>query len=145
MPLKLYNTMSRKLEVFTPITEGKAGLYTCGPTVYNYAHIGNFRAYMFEDVLRRVLAFCGFEVKQVMNLTDVDDKTIRDSQAAGLPLHDFTQTYKDAFFEDLATLRIEPAEVYPAATDHIPQMIGMIQQLVDKGFAYIGDDRCVYF
>ena len=117
-PFQLFNTLSGNKERLEALDPTHLKIYACGPTVYNYAHIGNFRAYMFEDVLRRVLAFCGFEVKQVMNLTDVDDKTIRDSQAAGLPLHDFTQTYKDAFFEDLATLRIEPAEVYPAAKNY---------------------------
>ncbi len=145
MGLKLFNTMTRRLEEFTPLIAGKAGLYTCGPTVYNYAHIGNFRAYVFEDILRRTLTFCGYAVTQIMNLTDVDDKTIRDSQAAGMELNDFTKKYKDAFFEDLAALRIEPAEVYPAATDHIPQMILLIQQLIDKGYGYLGEDGCVYF
>ena len=96
--------MSRQLDEFNPIKEGEAHMYTCGPTVYNYAHIGNFRAYIFEDILRRTLKYCGYKVTQVMNLTDVDDKTIRDSQAAGMSLDDFTQTYKDAFFEDLDTL-----------------------------------------
>lgn len=145
MPLKLYNTMSRKLELFEPIEQGKAGLYTCGPTVYNFAHIGNFRAYIFEDILRRTLTFCGYQVTQIMNLTDVDDKTIRDSQKAGMKLNDFTQQYKDAFFEDLDTLRIERAEEFPAATDHIEQMIQLVQSLIDKGYAYQGDDGCVYF
>ncbi len=145
MPLRFYNTMSRRLEPFTPITPGRVGMYTCGPTVYNYAHIGNFRAYVFEDLLRRTLKYCGYNVTQVMNLTDVDDKTIRDSQAAGLSLEAFTEQYKTAFFDDLNTLRIEPAEHYPSATDHVPQMIQLVQKLVDKGFGYIGDDGSVYF
>ena len=145
MALKFYNTLSRSLEEFKPLKQNKAKLYTCGPTVYNYAHIGNFRAYMFEDLLRRTLKYCGYQVIQVMNLTDVDDKTIRDSQANGMGLNDFTQKYKDAFFEDLKVLNIEPAEVYPAATDHIKEMIELVQTLVDKGFAYQADDNCVYF
>ncbi|NOY75214.1 MAG: cysteine--tRNA ligase, partial [Kiritimatiellaeota bacterium] len=99
--------MSRNKENFHPIKEGKVGMYTCGPTVYNFAHIGNFRAYMFEDLLRRVLKYAGYEVTQIMNLTDVDDKTIRDSRAAGIPLDEFTQKYKKAFFEDMETLAIE--------------------------------------
>ena len=107
--IRFFNTLGRRMTEFTPIREGYAGMYTCGPTVYNYAHIGNFRAYLFEDLLRRTLEYHGIKVTQVMNLTDVDDKTIRDSRAAGLPLQTFTRKYKDAFFEDLRTLRVEPA------------------------------------
>ena len=143
--LTLHNTMSRRDEEFVPVAPGEARLYTCGPTVYNFAHIGNFRAYMFEDVLHRVLAYFGYRVTQVMNLTDVDDKTIRDSRAAGLALNDFTEKYKDAFFADLETLNITPAYCYPAATDHIPEMIALIQTLMDKGVAYQADDKSVYF
>jgi cysteinyl-tRNA synthetase len=120
-------------------------MYTCGPTVYNYAHIGNFRAYMFEDLLRRYIKFSGFEVTQVQNLTDVDDKTIRASIEQGLPLKEYTQTYVDSFFEDLAKLNIEPAEHYPAATDYIPEMISIIETLFDKGYAYQSDDGSVYY
>ena len=145
MSLKFYNTFTRSLEEFKSIKPGKAKLYTCGPTVYNYAHIGNFRAYMFEDLLRRTLKYCGYQVNQVMNLTDVDDKTIRDSQVNNLPLDEFTAKYKASFFEDLKVLNIEPAEVYPAATDHIDEMIDLVQTLIDKGFAYQADDNCVYF
>ncbi len=145
MALKFYNTLSRSLEEFKPLKQNKAKLYTCGPTVYNYAHIGNFRAYMFEDLLRRTLKYCGYDVIQVMNLTDVDDKTIRDSQVNNMALNDFTEKYKEAFFEDLKILNIESAEVYPAATDHIKEMIDLVQQLVDKGFAYQAEDNCVYF
>jgi cysteinyl-tRNA synthetase len=143
--LQFYNSMSRSKEIFTPMEPGKAKMYTCGPTVYNFAHIGNFRAYMFEDLLRRTLEYAGYEVTQVMNLTDVDDKTIRDSIAEGLSLNDFTQKYKDAFFADIETLRIEKAEYYPAATDHIPEMIAIIEILLEKGYAYKGDDGSVYF
>lgn len=141
----LYNSLSRSKEEFVPIRKLAAGLYTCGPTVYNYAHIGNFRAYMFEDLLRRSLKYNGYKVNQVMNLTDVDDKTIRDSKAAGIPLRDYTQTYKEAFFDDLKTLRIEKAEHYPAATDHIGPMIGLIKKLIDKGYAYQGEDGSIYY
>ena len=141
----LHNTLTRSLVEFQPLVPGTARLYTCGPTVYNFAHIGNFRAYVFEDLLRRWLAFKGFKVTQVMNLTDVDDKTIRDSRAAGLPLRDFTARYKQAFFDDIKTLGIQPAERYPAATDHIPEMIDLIQRLFDKGIAYQAPDQSVYF
>jgi cysteinyl-tRNA synthetase len=120
-------------------------MYTCGPTVYNFAHIGNFRAYTFEDVLRRAIRFCGMGVKQVMNLTDVDDKTIRNANANSVALTDYTRTYKDAFFADLKALNIEPAEVYPAATDHIPEMIALVEKLMEKGVAYKSDDGSVYF
>ena len=142
---QLHSTLSRSLEEFEPLVPGTARMYTCGPTVYNFAHIGNFRAYVFEDLLRRWLAFKGFKVTQVMNLTDVDDKTIRDSRAAGLPLRDFTARYKQAFFDDIKTLGIQPAEHYPAATDHIPEMIDLIQRLFDKGIAYQAPDKSVYF
>jgi len=113
--------------------------------VYDYAHIGNFRAYMFEDVLRRHLKFRGYTVHQVMNLTDVDDKTIRGAHEAGVPLATFTQTYKDAFFEDLDALKIERAEAYPAATDHIPEMIALVERLVAAKHAYVSDDGSVYY
>jgi cysteinyl-tRNA synthetase len=142
--LQFYNTLTRQKEKFLPIQPGKVGMYTCGPTVYNYAHIGNFRAYVFEDLLRRYLKYCGYEVTQVMNLTDVEDKIIRDSQQAGCSLHDFTATYKAAFFEDLRTLNIEAAEVYPAATDHIPEMVDLIQRLLERGYAYAADGSIYY-
>ena len=143
--LTFYNSLSHWPEEFKPIEEGKVGLYTCGPTVYNFAHIGNFRCYMFEDLLKRTLLYFGYNVKHVMNLTDVDDKTIRGSQAAKMPLTEFTQQYKDAFFKDIATLRIIPADIYPAATDHIPEMIALIQKLFDLGIAYQAEDKSVYF
>ena len=145
MSLEFYNTLEHRQMPFKSITPGKVGMYTCGPTVYNFAHIGNFRAYMFEDILRRTLEYFGYEVRQVMNLTDVDDKTIRDSRACGMKLQDFTRQYKDAFFEDIKFLNIEPAAVYPAATEHIQEMIALIQKLFDRGFAYQAEDKSVYF
>ena len=145
MSFKIYNTMSRRLEELVPLEDNHIRLYTCGPTVYNYAHIGNYRAYMFEDLLRRWIQFKGFKITQVQNLTDVDDKTIRGSREAGLPLREYTQTYKNAFFEDLKTLNIQPAEHYPAATDCIPEMIALIEALFEKGLAYKSDDGSVYF
>ena len=120
-------------------------MYTCGPTVYNHAHIGNFRAYLFEDLLQRHLEARGFQVLRVMNLTDVDDKTIRGARAAGKPLSAFTDFYKSAFFEDLRVLRIKFARHFPAATDHVGRMIAMIAELERKGIAYQAEDRSVYF
>jgi cysteinyl-tRNA synthetase len=143
--LRFYNTLTRSQDPFVPIEPGKVRMYTCGPTVYNYAHIGNFRAYVFEDLLRRTLKYAGYEVFHVMNLTDVDDKTIRSSMEQGLPLKAYTKTYIDAFFEDLTALNIERAEAYPAATDYIPEMIALIQTLIDKGVAYPSEDGSVYF
>ncbi len=147
MPLRLFNTYSRELEVFEPLAPPLVKLYTCGPTVYNFAHIGNFRAYIFEDLLQRHLESRGFKVERVMNLTDVDDKTIRGSRDANLPLAEFTQRYKDAFFEDLKTLRIKPPSAFPAATEprYIARMIEMIATLLDAGVAYQAEDKSVYF
>lgn len=143
--MKFFNTMSRELEEFVPLTQGEARMYTCGPTVYDVAHIGNFRAYVFEDILRRHLKWSGYAVTQVMNLTDVDDKTIRGAKNAGRSLNAFTATYKESFFEDLGTLSIERAEVYPAATDHVEEMKDLIQRLMDKGYAYHSEDGSVYY
>ena len=145
MQLSFYNTATKRLEPFQPVAPGEARLYTCGPTVYNFAHIGNFRAYVFEDILVRVLAYAGYKVNQVMNLTDVDDKTIKGCRAAGVPLKDYTKPYIDAFFEDIRTLNITPAAKYPAATDHIPEMQALIAKLFENGFAYKSDDGSVYF
>ncbi len=142
--LRFYNTITRQKEDFHPIEPEKVNMYTCGPTVYNYPHIGNYRAYIFEDLLRRYLKYRGYQVTQVMNLTDVEDKIIRDSQKSGLALDDFTQQYKTAFFEDLKTLNIEAAEVYPEATTHIPEMVDMIQALLDRGYAYEVDGSIYY-
>jgi len=145
MGLFFFNTMGRKLSEFTPLVPGQVRMYTCGPTVYHFAHIGNFRAYVFEDILRRTLKYYGYQVTQVMNLTDVDDKTIRGARQAGCSLDSYTAQYKKAFFEDLASLRIEPAEHYPAATDHIPEMISLIKILLDKGYAYRAEDASIYY
>ncbi|MCK5629676.1 MAG: cysteine--tRNA ligase [Nanoarchaeota archaeon] len=145
MALRLFNTLTRKKEDFTPIDEGKVKMYNCGPTVYNYPHIGNYRAYLFADLIKRYLRYKGFEVKQVMNLTDVDDKTIRDSQKQGKSLKEFTDFYIEAFFADLDILGIDKAEIYPKATDHINEMLELIKILLDKGYAYKGDDNSIYF
>ena len=147
MALRLFNTYSREIEPFAPLAPPLVKMYTCGPTVYNYAHIGNFRAYVFEDLLQRHLEARGFQVHRVMNLTDVDDKTIRNSREAGQPLADFTRVFKEAFFEDLRTLRIQPAAEFPAATEprYLAKMIEMIRQLEEQGIAYQAEDRSVYF
>jgi cysteinyl-tRNA synthetase len=149
MALQFHNTLTRTVEPFVPLDPEKriVKVYTCGPTVYNHAHIGNFRAYLFEDLLQRHLEYRGFAVERVMNLTDVDDKTIRGAREKGVPLADFTAPFKAAFFEDLAALRIKPPGAFPSATDpeHIARMIAMIGTLVDGGHAYQAEDRSVYF
>ncbi len=117
---------------------GKAKMYTCGPTVYDYAHIGNFRAFLFEDLLKRWLVYRGYNVTHIMNLTDIDDKTIKGSQKQGIPLRQFTDFYVKAFFEDIKALNIEPADVYPKATDHVREMVTIIQTLMAKGYRIQG-------
>ncbi len=136
MAIRFYNTLTRALDTFEPIVSGQVRMYTCGPTVYNFAHIGNFRTYAFEDLLRRHLKYRGYAVTQVMNLTDVDDKTIRACRETGVPIKERAKPYIEAFFADLDTLRIERAEHYPAATDHIPEMVAIIKQLREKGHTY---------
>jgi cysteinyl-tRNA synthetase len=145
MPLRLYNTMSRSLEEFTPLAPPRVTLYTCGPTVWNYAHIGNFRTFVFEDVLRRYLEYLGHDVLHVMNLTDVDDRTINAANAAGVPLTVHTAPYAEAFFQDRDYLRILPAHHYPRATGFVPQQIALVERLLAKGVAYQGEDGSVYF
>jgi cysteinyl-tRNA synthetase len=149
MAIRLFNTYSRSLEEFRPLDPaGRAvKMYTCGPTVYSHAHIGNFRAYLFEDLLQRHLESRGFEVRRVMNITDVDDKTIRGSREAGVPLAEFTAGFKKAFFEDLDSLRIKRADSFPEATEprEIKKMIEMIGTLMERGLAYQAEDRSIYF
>ncbi len=145
MVLKLHNTKTREVEEFVPQKAGHASLYTCGPTVYNYPHIGNYRAYIFADTLKRVLSYNGFVVDHIMNLTDIDDKTIRDSQKAGKSLKEFTEYYSDAFFKDRDVLNIIPAREYTKATDFVDEMVAMIETLIEKGFAYKSEDGSVYF
>src|SRR5689334_8702611 len=147
MALRFFNTYSRALEEFAPRDPPKVSIYTCGPTVYSRAHIGNFRAYIFEDLLQRHLEARQFKVHRVMNITDVDDKTIRGAREAKIPLQKFTQQFKDAFFQDSETLRIKPANEYPAATDqrYVDKMVAMIGELISKGLAYQADDKSVYY
>ncbi len=144
-PLYLFNTLSHKKELFTPSSKGAVKLYTCGPTVYNYAHIGNLRTYVFEDLFKRLLTYLGYSVKHIMNITDVDDKTIKGAIEKSLSLDQYTHIYTEAFFEDLKSLNILPADHYPKATDHIPEMITMIQDLLEKNIAYPGADGSIYF
>ena len=130
MSTQFYNSLTKKKETFKPIEAGKVKLYTCGPTVYDMAHIGNFRAFMFEDLLKRYLLLKGFEINHIMNITDVDDKTIKRSFDKNIPITELTKKYTDRFFEDLKVLKILPANIYPKATDHIPAMVRMIENLV---------------
>jgi cysteinyl-tRNA synthetase len=149
MSLRLFNTWSRELEEFHPLDSAgrEVKMYTCGPTVYSHAHIGNFRAYIFEDLLQRHLELRGFKVHRVMNITDVDDKTIQGSRSAGVPLEAFTSPFKQAFFEDLDALRIKRADSFPEATDpgQIAAMIEMIKTLIARDLAYQAEDKSVYF
>ncbi|MBP6879753.1 MAG: cysteine--tRNA ligase [Candidatus Pacebacteria bacterium] len=147
MVLKFYNTIKREVEDFSPIDkEGKkVNLYTCGPTVYNFPHIGNYRAYIFTDTLKRTLLGAGYDVNHVMNLTDVDDKTIRNSIAEGKSLKEFTEYYTEAFFEDINKLEIIPAIKYPKATDYVEEMIKIIAGLLENGYAYQSAEGSIYF
>ncbi len=145
MTLIIKNSLSDKKEVFKPINGNKVGMYTCGPTVYNYAHIGNYRAYIFSDILRRYLKYSGYEVKHVMNITDVDDKTIRESQKENKSLKEFTEFYTEALFKDRDSLNIIPADIYTKATEYIEKMVKIIETLLEKGYAYKTPDGSVYF
>jgi len=143
--LQLYNSMTRAVEELKPLAPPRVSLYVCGPTIYNYGHIGNFRTYVTVDLLRRTLKHFGYQVDHVMQFTDVDDKTIRGSREKNLPLTEFTSIYRQAFLEDAKTLNIEIPERTPNATDFIPEMIALIQKLVDRKSAYLSDDGSVYF
>ena len=145
MELQFYNSYSRKKELFQPITEDEVGLYTCGPTVYDFSHIGNFRTFMFEDLLKRWLLHLGYNVKHIMNITDLDDKTIAKARNEKVELRVVTNRYADHFMEDLKWLKILPADKYPRATDSIKKMIDIIQVLLDKGFAYRESNGSIYF
>ena len=145
MALKLYNSLGRKLQAFEPIKKGEVRMYTCGPTVWNYAHVGNLRAFLFYDLLRRYLRFKGYGVTQVMNITDVEDRIIRGVRQFGKPRAELTAFYEKALMKDLATLRIERVEHYPHPTEHISEMVDLVKTLMTKGFAYRADDGSVYF
>jgi len=145
MALKFYNTLTREKEIFTPIKYPNVGFYSCGPTVYNYPHIGNYRAYIFADILKRVLLYEEYKVKHIMNLTDIDDKTIRESQREEKTLKEFTEFYTKEFFKDIKTLNILEPTKFTKATDYINEMVKIINKLLDKGLAYKSNDGSVYF
>ena len=144
MTLVVRNSLTRKIEEFKPLVEGKVTMYTCGPTVYGVPHIGNYRTFFMADMIRRYLEFKGYDVIHVINITDIDDKTIRDSAEEGLPIKEFTEKYTDVFFEGIDWLNLKRAHVYPRATENIQEMIDWIKILVDKKYAYDADDG-VYF
>ncbi|TRZ92577.1 MAG: cysteine--tRNA ligase [Methanosarcinales archaeon] len=142
--LKIYNTMSRQKEEFTPLGN-VVGIYTCGPSVYQYAHIGNFRTFVFEDVLVRYLRFKGFGVKRVMNLTDIEDKAIATARKDGKTLKELTEYYSRIFFEDMEKLNLLPADVFPRATEHVPEILEIIKKMMVNGYAYRGKDGSIYY
>ena len=145
MGLSLYNTLTRKVEPFEPLDPPRVTFYACGPTVWNYAHIGNFRTFLFADVLRRYLEYAGYEVFHVMNLTDVDDRTITAASNAGKSVKAHTEPFVQAFFEDRDYLRIKPADAYPRATEYIGPMVELVSTLLDRDLAYRSDDGSVYY
>jgi cysteinyl-tRNA synthetase len=147
MGLRLFNTLSRSVQAFAPLDPAgkKVGLYCCGPTVYDYAHIGNWRTFIFGDLVRRYLEFKGFQVTHVMNITDVEDKIIQRASAKGAALRDYTSGYEQAFFRDLQTLNCRPPHLTPRATEHIPDIVALIARLMERGLAYQAADGSVYF
>ena len=142
--IQLHNTLSGKIEKFVPQTDGEVRMYTCGPTVYDYAHIGNYRTFVFQDILRRFLILRGFKLNHVMNLTDVDDRIIANAAKAGVSIRDYTAKFVQAFFDDCATLSIESPEHWIRATDHIDDMVKLIQRLQERTFTYAGDGSIYY-
>ena len=140
----LQNTLAGRKEPFVPLTPGVVRMYTCGPTVYDFAHIGNFRTFVFQDILRRFLRMKGYRVEQVMNLTDVDDRIIQNAAAAGVGIREYTEKYIQAFLEDCRALSLEPPEHLVRATDHIADMVGLIERLAEKTFTYTGDGSIYY-
>ena len=142
---RLYNTMSRSIDPLAPADGTTVRMYTCGPTVYNPAHVGNFRTFLFEDLLRRTIRLRGWKVQQIMNLTDVDDKIIKRAAEQGLTIAEVTEPVIATFHDDRRYLRIEDAETYPRATEHIPEMISLVDSLMEKGIAYKAEDGSVYY
>ena len=145
MSLRIYNTITKKIEKFNPIEEKKVSIYTCGPTVYDYAHIGNFRTFLFEDLLKRWLMHLGYNVKHIMNITDIDDKTIEKANRLGVSLETITDRYTEVFLNDLKWLKLIPASLFPRATKYIDEIISLIQQLIKKKIAYVETSGSVYF
>jgi cysteinyl-tRNA synthetase len=144
MALRFYNTLTQQVEEFQPLHENQVRMYTCGPTVYNYVHIGNLRTFTFQDILRRWLQARGYTMNHVMNITDVEDKIIRNSMAQGKSLEEYTSVYTQAFLDDTATLRLQRPERYAKATEHIPEMVSAIEALRDKGFTYESEGSTYY-
>src|SRR5260370_35195611 len=144
MPLRLFNTLSGKIEEFRPLEDNEVRMYACGPTVYDYGHIGNFRTFIAVDILRRFLRQSGYKVRNVMHITDVDDKIIRNSAQAGVPVQQYTKKYEQAFLEDAAFLNIEQPELV-RATEHIPEMAEFIERLGQKDPGHRSDDGSYYF
>src|ERR1035437_8032547 len=142
--IQFHNTLTGRTEPFVPLVQGEVHAYTCGPTVYDFAHIGNFRTFVFQDVLRRYLKSMGFRVNQVMNLTDVDDRIIQKAAAAGVSLREYTDKYIQAYLDDRRALNLEPPEYLARATEHIGDMVKLIQRLTEKGFTYTSDGS-IYF
>ncbi len=143
--LRFFNTLTGRLEEFRPLVEGEVRFYVCGPTVYNYAHIGNFRTMgVFADTLRRYLRYKGFRLTHVMNITDVEDRIIKFSQESGLSLDEYTAKYIEALWEDFDALGCERPDIVPRATRHIPEMVDIIKQLLAKGHAYQSDGSYYY-
>jgi len=145
MALKLYNTLTRKKETFKPIKKDQVSFYACGPTVYDRVHIGNLRTYLFEDILKKILEHDGYQVKYVMNITDLEDKIIKKMKSENKTLKEITQPYTDLFFKDIKELNIAEANHYPKATEHIKEMIKLIEILLEKDIAYKGNDDSIYF
>src|SRR5215471_4749217 len=142
--IQVHNTLSGETEPFVPLKAGEVRMYTCGPTVYDYAHIGNFRTFVFQDILRRFLKLRGFKLTHVMNLTDVDDRIIANAAAAGISIREYTQKYVQAFFDDCRTLSVQSPEQWIRATDHIPQMVQLIERLQKKSFTYDSEGSIYY-
>ena len=144
MTLRLHNTLTGTKDQFQPLTPGQVGMYTCGPTVWNFAHVGNLRAFLFYDLVRRHLQVSGYHLTHVMNLTDIDDRILDQAMHTGVTIGEYVEPYVAAFFEDMAALRAQQAEHYPRATEHIPEMIEMISALIEHQYAYVADGD-VYF
>ena len=144
MPLYLFNTLTNRLEPFQPLEGNTVRMYTCGPTVYDYAHIGNFRTFVFQDILRRYLRYCGYQLHHVMNITDVEDKIIRNAGQTGKSLQEYTEFYIRALEEDNRALRLEPPDKVVLATEHIPEMVDAIQKLGERGMTYQSDGSIYY-
>src|ERR1035438_1558899 len=145
MTIRLFNTLTNTVEELLPMDGATLRMYACGPTIYDYGHIGNFRTFLQVDVLRRFLQLEGIAVRHVMNITDVDDKIIRNAAAAGLPISEYTPRYEKAFFEDLAALRVEAPEIVARATENIPEMVALVERLAAEGLAYQAEDGSWHF